>query len=201
MFPLITSLMELRQAKMVLGDVMEDLEEEGVPFRSDMPIGMMVETPAAALQIKELLREVDFFSIGTNDLIQYTLAVDRGNERVASLYTAAHPAVLRLLRDIIRAAERANVPCSMCGEMAGEPMYTLLLLGIGLRQFSMAPSDIPEIKKIIRSTSIAHAARVAKRAMLVRHRQAGEQLPAGRDAEDRGPSSCDRTPARDRRER
>jgi phosphotransferase system enzyme I (PtsI) len=163
MFPLISSLMELRQAKIVLGDAMEDLEEAAVPFRRDIPIGIMVETPAAALQIKELLREVDFISIGTNDLIQYTLAVDRGNERVASLYTASHPVIIRMLRDIIKAAERANVLCSMCGEMAGEPMYTLLLLGIGLRQFSMAPSDIPEIKKIIRSTSIAHAMRVAKR--------------------------------------
>jgi phosphoenolpyruvate-protein phosphotransferase (PTS system enzyme I) len=165
MFPLISGLMELRQAKIVLGDAMEDLEEMGVPFRRDIPIGIMVETPAAALQIKELLREVDFISIGTNDLIQYTLAVDRGNERVASLYTASHPAVIRILRDIVRNAERANVNCSMCGEMAGEPMYSLLLLGIGLKQFSMAPSDIPEIKKIVRSTSFAHAARVAKRAL------------------------------------
>lgn len=165
MFPLISSLMELRQAKIVLGDAMEDLEEAGVPFRRDIPTGIMVETPAAALQIKELLREVDFVSIGTNDLIQYTLAVDRGNERVASLYTASHPAVIRILRDIVRAAERANVPCSMCGEMAGEPMYTLLLLGIGLKQYSMAPSDIPEIKKVVRSTSFAHAGRVAKRAL------------------------------------
>ena len=108
---------------------------------------------------------MDFISIGTNDLIQYTLAVDRGNERVGSLYTASHPAVLRMLRDIIRQAERAEVECSLCGEMAGEPMYALLLLGMGLRRFSMAPSDIPEIKQTIRSTTAAHAARVAKRAL------------------------------------
>jgi phosphotransferase system enzyme I (PtsI) len=165
MFPLISGLMELRQAKIVLGDAMEDLEEMGVPFRRDIPIGIMVETPAASLQIKELLREVDFISIGTNDLIQYTVAVDRGNERVATLYTASHPAVLRLLRDIVRSGQRAEVDCSLCGEMAGEPMYTLLLLGIGLKQFSMAPSDIPEVKKIIRSTTYAHAVRVAKRAL------------------------------------
>ena len=123
------------------------------------------ETPAAAVQIRELLRESDFISIGTNDLIQYTLAVDRGNERVASLYTASHPAVLRMLRDIVREANRANVPCSLCGEMAGEPMYVLFLLGIGLRQFSMAPADIPEIKKIIRSTTMARAVRIAKRTL------------------------------------
>lgn len=165
MFPLISGLMELRQAKMALGDAMEDLEEMNVPFRRDMPVGIMVETPAAALQIRELLREADFISIGTNDLIQYTLAVDRGNERVASLYTASHPAVLRMLRDIVREANRANVPCSLCGEMAGEPMYVLFLLGIGLRQFSMAAGDIPEIKKIIRSTTMARAARVAKRVL------------------------------------
>lgn len=165
MFPLISSLMELRQAKMALGDATEDLEEMGVPFRRDLAVGIMVETPAAAVQIKELLREVDFVSIGTNDLIQYTLAVDRGNEKVASLYTASHPAVLRLLKEIVREATRANVPCSLCGEMAGEPMYTLFLLGIGLRQFSMAPSDIPEIKKIIRSTTMTRAARIAKRVL------------------------------------
>jgi phosphotransferase system enzyme I (PtsI) len=136
MFPLICSLMELRQAKMALGDAIEDLEETGVPFRRDLPVGIMVETPAAALQIRELLSEVDFVSIGTNDLIQYTLAVDRNNERVASLYTASHPAVLHLLKDIVRQAARARVPCSLCGEMAGEPTYVLFLLGIGLRRFS-----------------------------------------------------------------
>ncbi len=165
MFPLICSLMELRQAKMALGDAMEDLEEMDVPFRRDLPVGIMVETPAAALQIRELLREVDFISVGTNDLIQYTLAVDRGNEKVAPLYTGSHPAVLRLLRDVVREANRANVPCSLCGEMAGEPVYTQFLLGIGLRQFSTAPNDIPELKKIIRSTTLARAVRIAKRAL------------------------------------
>ena len=165
MFPLISSLIELRQAKMALGDAMEDLEEAEIPFRRDIPVGIMVETPAAAIQLRELIREVDFISIGTNDLIQYTLAVDRGNERVASLYTASHPAVLHMLRDIVRRAAQAEKPCSLCGEMAGEPMYTLFLLGIGLRRFSMAPADIPEIKKIIRLTSIAKAERIAKRAL------------------------------------
>ncbi len=165
MFPLISGLMELRQAKMALGDAMEDLEEAGVRFNRDIPIGIMIETPAAALQIRELMREVQFISVGTNDLIQYTLAVDRGNERVAALYTASHPSVLMMLRDIFRHAARSDMDCSLCGEMAGEPMYTLLLLGMGLRKFSMAPSDIPEVKKIIRSTTMAHATRVAKRAM------------------------------------
>lgn len=144
---------------------MEDLEEAGTLFRRDIPVGIMIETPAAAIQLRELMREVDFVSIGTNDLIQYTLAVDRGNERVASLYTASHPAVLHTLRDIVRKAAQAEVPCSLCGEIAGEPMYTLFLLGIGLRRFSMAPGDVPEIKKIIRSVSIAQAERIARRAL------------------------------------
>ena len=165
MFPLISGLMELRQAKMALGDAVEDLEELGIGFRRNIPVGIMVETPAAAVQIRELLREVDFISVGTNDLIQYTIAVDRGNDRVASLYTASHPAVLRMVRDIFRAANRESIPCSMCGEMAGEPVYALFLLGIGLKQFSMAASDVPEIKKIIRSATMAQASRVARRAM------------------------------------
>jgi len=165
MFPLISGLMELRQAKMALRDAMEDLEEAGIPFRRDIPIGIMIETPAAAIQIRELLREVDFVSIGTNDLIQYTLAVDRANERVASLYTASHPAVLHTLRTIVRMALKAGVSCSLCGEMAGEPMYALFLLGIGLRIFSMAPADVPEIKKVIRSTTIQRAERIARRVL------------------------------------
>lgn len=165
MFPLITGLMEFRQGRMVLSEAMEDLEEMGIPFRRDIPLGIMIETPAAALQCKEFAREVDFVSLGTNDLIQYTLAVDRANERVASLYTASHPAVLRLLREVIRTCDRYNVESALCGEMAGEPIYTLLLMGLGLRRFSMAAGDIAEVKKIIRSTTIVHARKVARRAM------------------------------------
>lgn len=165
MFPLVTSLMELRQAKMTLRDAMEDLEESGVPFHRDIEVGMMLETPAAASQCREFVREVSFISIGTNDLIQYLLAADRGNERVSRYYTASHPAVLRTLRDSIRACKRGGVDCSLCGEMAGEPMYTLLLIGLGLRSFSMAPSNIPEIKKLVRACTIARAERVARRAL------------------------------------
>jgi len=165
MFPLISSVMELRQAKMTLRDAMEDLEEDGVAFRHDVPVGIMVETPAAAIQIRDLMKEADFISVGTNDLIQYTLAVDRSNERVASLYTASHPAVLHTLNNIIELANEAQIPCSVCGEMAGEPMYVLLLLGLGLRRFSMAPADIPEVKKIIRSTTVTHAESIAKRVL------------------------------------
>jgi phosphotransferase system enzyme I (PtsI) len=162
---MISTLIELRQARMVLKDVEEELEDEGVPFRRDIPIGMMIEVPSAALMAGQFAREVSFFSIGTNDLIQYTLAVDRTNEKVAGLFCPAHPAVLMLIRDVIRAGSRNNVSVSVCGEMAGEPLYTLLLLGLGLSIFSMNGPDIPEVKKIIRSTTMSHAREVARRVM------------------------------------
>ncbi|MCE5280431.1 MAG: phosphoenolpyruvate--protein phosphotransferase [Planctomycetaceae bacterium] len=165
LFPLITNLLELRQAKTIVRDVMEDLEEEGIEYRSDISIGMMVETPSAALMCDSFAKEVDFFSLGTNDLVQYTLAVDRGNERVASLFSVAHPAVLRLIKQVIRAGQRHGIPVSLCGEMAGDPQYTLLLLGLGLRCFSSSPPAIPEVKKIIRSVTLEQAAEVARRVM------------------------------------
>jgi len=165
MFPMISTLMELRQAKMVLNDVMEELEDEGIDFRREIPIGIMVEVPSAALMANSFAKEVNFFSIGTNDLIQYTLAVDRTNERVAGLFCPAHPAVLALIRDVIRAGQRNNISVSVCGEMAGEPLYTLLLLGLGLNNFSMNGPDIPEVKKIIRSVTTEHARQVARRVM------------------------------------
>lgn len=165
LFPLITYLLELRQAKIIVRDVAEDLEEEGIEHRTDISIGIMIETPSAALMCDAFAREVDFFSLGTNDLVQYTLAVDRGNERVASLFNVANPAVLRLIQEVIRSGERHDVPVSLCGEMAGDPEYTLLLLGLGLRTFSCAPAAIPEIKKIIRSVTMEQAAQVARRVM------------------------------------
>lgn len=165
MFPMISTIMELRQAKMVLRDVEEELDDEDLPYKRNMPVGMMVEVPSAALMANNFAREVNFFSIGTNDLIQYTLAVDRTNERVAGLFNPAHPAVLSLIRDVIRAGNRNNVSVSVCGEMAGEPLYTLLLLGLGLTTFSMNGPDIPEVKKVIRSTTAKHAREVARRVM------------------------------------
>ncbi len=165
MFPMICTALELRQAKMVLNDVMDELEEEGVQFRREIPVGIMIEVPSAAIMADQFAKEVNFFSIGTNDLIQYTLAVDRTNEKVAGLYCPAHPAVLKLVRDVIRAAVRNSISCSVCGEMAGDPLYTLLLLGLGLTTFSMNGPDVPEVKKIIRSTTLDHAKQVARRVM------------------------------------
>ena len=147
----------------LLADVAEELAEEGIPHGTDVSIGMMVEVPSAALMARAFSNEVEFFSIGTNDLIQYTLAVDRGNERVANLYTGASPAVLQLIKIVIRAARRREVAVSICGEIAGEPIYTMLLLGLGLRTLSLVPTQIPLIKKVVRSVSIKHCERIARK--------------------------------------
>jgi phosphotransferase system enzyme I (PtsI) len=165
MFPLISTLQELRQSKMVLADAMEDLEEAHTPFDRNLPVGMMVEVPAAVLLLDRFLPEVDFISIGTNDLIQYTLAVDRSNNEVADRYRASDPSVLRLLKMSLEAAERAHVPASLCGQASGESLYTMLLLGLGLRGLSVPPSAVPEIKNICRRVSIPHCQAVAQRAL------------------------------------
>lgn len=164
MFPLVSTLMELRQAKMILADVCEELAEEGVAFDAGVKIGMMVEVPSAALMARVFASESDFFSIGTNDLVQYTLAVDRGNERVAGLYTAASPAVLHLIKTVIRAAKHAGIDASLCGEIAGDPEFTMLLIGMGLRTLSMVPAQIPLVKRVVRLVNQEHCERVARKA-------------------------------------
>lgn len=165
MFPMISSLEELRQAKLVLADAREELDKKGIPYNRNLKVGIMIEVPSAALIADLLAPEVDFFSIGTNDLIQYALAVDRGNERVASLYKAAHPAVLRLINTVVRAGQKAGVDVAMCGEMSGDIAFTILLVGLGLENLSTAPTAIPEIKQVIRSISTKDAKRIARRAM------------------------------------
>jgi len=154
MFPLISNLQELMQAKMILHDVMEDLDEESIPYQRDLDVGIMVETPSAALTASSLARESDFFSIGTNDLTQYTLAVDRGNELVSTLYSSADPAVLRLVRTVMQDAYRAQIDLSVCGEMASEPEYVMLLLGLGVRTLSLSAPMIPEVKQVILSVTM-----------------------------------------------
>ena len=161
MFPLISTIIELRQARMVLADAMEDLEEAGIAFDRELKVGMMVEVPSAIIMMDRFVEEVDFFSIGTNDLIQYCLAVDRSNKDVANLYTAADPAVIRMIEMAVQTADKHSVPISMCGQMSGNPMYTMLLLGIGLRNFSVTPAAVPEVKRVCRSVTIDQCKRVA----------------------------------------
>lgn len=165
MFPLVSNLLELRRARMVLADAMEDLEEEGVEFNRGIKVGMMVEVPSAVVMMERFVDEVDFFSIGTNDLVQYTLAVDRSNKDVAALYTSADPAVIRLVKMAVDAAGAGGKPISLCGQMSGSPLYTMLLLGLGLRSLSVTPSAAPEVKRVVRSTTIAQCDAVAARVL------------------------------------
>ena len=165
MFPLVSTLLEFRQAKMIIADVMEDLEEEGVPYARDLQVGMMVEVPAAVMMIEEFAREVDFFSIGTNDLIQYALAADRGDPSVASLYNPGDPSILRLIQRVISVAQANDVSVSVCGQMSSDPMFVPLLIGLGLRNLSVTPHVIPELKAVIRQLTIAEAERIAGHAM------------------------------------
>jgi phosphotransferase system enzyme I (PtsI) len=165
MFPLITTLGELRQARMLLNVVAEDLKDSGIEHRSDIPVGMMVEVPAAVVMLDRFVTEVDFLSIGTNDLAQYTLAVDRSNEYVADLYQSSDPAVLRLIRQSVTVADEHNTPISVCGEMSSNPGRALLLLGLGVRHLSVPPSLLPRVKKAIRSVSIQQCKDIADRVM------------------------------------
>ncbi|HEX2658262.1 MAG TPA: phosphoenolpyruvate--protein phosphotransferase [Polyangia bacterium] len=165
MFPLISGVAELRMARAICQEVCADLKREGIPFSDDVPMGVMVETPSAALIADLLAKEADFLSIGTNDLIQYSLAADRENEHVGYLYHPLHPAILRSLKQIVQGAAAANTEVAMCGDMAGDPMLVLVLMGLGLRHLSMAPNQIPLLKSIIRASSMAEAEKLANAAL------------------------------------
>lgn len=173
MFPMISGVQELKQAIAVLDESKAELRSRQVKFNEDIEIGAMIEIPSAALTCDLLAKEVDFFSIGTNDLIQYSLAIDRVNEKIAYLYKPTHPAVLRLIKNIIDAGHRENIWVGMCGEMAGEVGLGLILLGLGLDEFSMSPAAVPEMKYVIRNLKFEDAKEVAEKALML---PTGEQI-------------------------
>ncbi|MFH1190581.1 MAG: phosphoenolpyruvate--protein phosphotransferase [Candidatus Omnitrophota bacterium] len=175
MYPMISGVEELRQANYLLGEAKEELRQKGLKFNDQIEVGVMVEVPSAAMTADILAKEADFFSIGTNDLIQYALAVDRSNEKVAYLYDPAHPAILRLVKSIIDAAHQFKIKVAMCGEMAGEPSLALILLGLGLDEFSLPPQVIPELKYVIRAVGFKAAQEIAAQAL---------KLSTGKEVED-----------------
>lgn len=164
-FPMISGIGEVRAVKRVLAEVAEELRREGIPFDTDIPVGIMIEVPSAVIIADLLAREVDFFSIGTNDLIQYSLAIDRTNEHLSHLYEPLHPAVIRSLKMVADAAHGAGIEVCMCGEMAGEPTYLPILLGLGFDELSMNAPSIPRVKSILRRCTKADAERLTATAL------------------------------------
>jgi phosphotransferase system enzyme I (PtsI) len=165
MFPMITGVDEVRTTREILDQVRAELKEEGFAFDPNVEVGLMVETPAAVAIADLLARETDFFSIGSNDLIQYTLAVDRGNARISYLYEPMHPSILRLIRNTVEAGHAHGIWVGMCGEVAGDPLYSVLLVGLGLDELSISAYMIPEVKRIIRSITYDEAKMLVRKAM------------------------------------
>ena len=161
MYPMISGHEELARANAVLEECRAELRAKGVAFDPEMPVGAMIEIPSAAVVADLLAKDCDFFSIGTNDLIQYLLAVDRVNSRIAHLYEPTHPAVLRTLRHIVVQAHRRKIKVSVCGEMAGDPVYAALLLGLGVDELSMTPPLLPAVKFAVRAMKLSDAKKLA----------------------------------------
>jgi phosphotransferase system enzyme I (PtsI) len=164
MLPLVVTVDEVRQARKLLDEAAAELEARGAKFRADVPLGVMIETPAAAVACNTFVDDVAFFSIGTNDLVQYTLAVDRGNANLAMRFTPLHPAVLRLIRRTIFTADQHLLDSAVCGEMASQPLMAFALIGLGVRQLSVAPRSVPLVKRIVRGISVAAAQEAANAA-------------------------------------
>jgi phosphotransferase system enzyme I (PtsI) len=162
--PMVSGVEEIRRVRILLKEAREDVLERGIPVPDEIPLGAMIEVPSAAMTADLLAPEVDFLSLGTNDLIQYTLAVDRANETVSNLFRPTHPAVLRLIARVAEAALSAKKPLSVCGEMAADPALVILFLGLGIREFSMGPRTVPVVKEFLRGVSIQEAERVARAA-------------------------------------
>jgi len=165
LFPMISGVNEIRKVKKIIREVKQDLSAEGIPFDENIQTGIMIEVPSAAMMADTLAKEVDFFSIGTNDLIQYALAIDRVNDRVAYLYEPLHPAILKLVKHIVESGHNAGIKVAMCGEMAGDPAYAIILIGLGLDELSMTPLAIPRIKKIIRGATLKESKELLDRVM------------------------------------
>ena len=163
--PLIVTLDEVRQARALLDEAADELESRGIAVRRDVPLGVMIETPAAAVSAETFTGDVAFFSIGTNDLVQYTLAVDRGNANMAARFTPLHPAVLRLIQRTVKTGDGAGLDVAVCGEMASQPLMAVALIGLGVRQLSVAPRSVPLVKRIVRSISVTVAEEAANAAV------------------------------------
>ena len=165
LLPMVTGLEELREARAVIEAIRRELLSEGVPVERDVPVGVMIEVPAAALLADSLATEAEFFSIGTNDLIQYCLAIDRATESVSYLYQPLHPAILILIRRVVEAASRSGLRLSVCGEMAGDPVASVALVGLGVTELSMSPAAIPAVKQVLRGVTAREARSMAEDAL------------------------------------
>jgi phosphotransferase system enzyme I (PtsI) len=176
--PLISTITELREAKRIIADVKQEMAEARVEHNADLPLGVMIEVPAAAMMGDVFAREADFLSVGTNDLIQYILAVDRANENVAHLYQPLHPAILRTIADLVRVAEAEHVPLELCGEMAADPLQAIALIGLGIRILSLVPGSIPLVKNAIRSVELERVRSLMKEAMKLTSSAEVEELLA-----------------------